>query len=148
MSARPGTLHFLETRFLPVDPALKMMTITMSQLRELFNSQKMWRSESDRRRYDFGPFNEVVDIHANQIASYSEHLQVLLKRCNSTAKLLEQLVASKNQKLSREQNEYILTLTKSAADDSAAIRVITVITLIYLSSTVVAVSLCTIKLKY
>ena len=75
-----------------------------------------------------------------RIASYNEHLQVLLKRCNSTAKLLEQLVASKNQKLAREQSNYVLTLTKSAAEDSAAIRVITIITLIYLSATVVAVS--------
>jgi hypothetical protein len=75
-----------------------------------------------------------------RIASYNEHLQVLLKRCNSTAKLLEQLVASKNQKLAREQSNYTLTLTKAAADDSAAIRVITIITLIYLSATVVAAS--------
>lgn len=112
----------------------------MKQLRELFNSQKMWRSETDRRRYDFGPFNEIVDIHINQMTSYNEHLQVLLKRCSSTAHLLEQLVWSKNQNLTREQNAYVLELTKSAADDSAAIRVITVITLIYLSSTFVAVS--------
>jgi hypothetical protein len=116
------------------------MATTMSQLRDLFNSQRMWRSETDRRRYDFAPFNEVIDIHTTQIVSYNEHLQVLLKRCKSTAHLLEQLVASKNQKLTREQSSYILTLTKAAADDSAAIRVITVITLIYLSSTVVAVS--------
>ena len=116
------------------------MTTTTSQLRDLFNSQRMWRSETDRRRYDFAPFNEIVDIHASQIISYNEHLQVLLKRCASTAHLLEQLIWSKNQKLTREQSSYVLTLTKAAADDSAAIRVITVITLIYLSSTVVAVS--------
>lgn len=100
----------------------------------------MWRSETDRRRYDFAPFNEIVEIHTNQIQSYNEHLHVLLKRCKSTAHLLEQLSASKNQKLTTEQSSYILTLTKAAADDSAATRVITVITLIYLSSTVVAVS--------
>lgn len=112
----------------------------MSQLRDFFNSQRMWRNETDKRRYDFAPFNEVVDIHTTQIVSYKEHLQVLLQRCKSTAHLLEQLVASKNQKLTREQSSYVLTLTQAAADDSAAIRVITVITLIYLSSTVVAVS--------
>ena len=112
----------------------------MSQLRTLFNNQQMWRSETDLRRYDFEPFNEIVDIHTSQLRSYTEHLQVLLKRCKSTAHLLEQLVASKNQKLTTEQSNYILALTKAAAEDSAAIRVITVITLIYLSSTVVAVS--------
>ncbi|KAK3704620.1 hypothetical protein LTR37_013719 [Vermiconidia calcicola] len=139
LSARPGDLHFLESRYLPVVPALESTKHILRSLQKLcFPRGKKIRTGRSRQR-----MIESFELLQNQVASYDAHLQVLLKRCTSTAHLLEQIATSKNQRIAQEQSGYMMELTKSTVDDSATVRVITVITLVYLSSTVVATILQT-----
>lgn len=63
----------------------------------------------------------------------------LLTTCERAVQLLDRVLNLKNQQVAQQQNTAILSLTKSTVDDSATVRVITAITLVYLSCTVVAV---------
>lgn len=66
--------------------------------------------------------------------------QYLNDRCRSASQLLLDTLDFKNRFEVQKQSENVLTLTRYTVDDSINVRVITVITMLYLSSTVVAVS--------
>lgn len=74
-----------------------------------------------------------------QLVSLKNNLISLLKRCQSANSLLEQIATSKNQRIAQDQSLEVVKLTESTVDDSVTIRVITVITLIYVSATAPAV---------
>lgn len=84
-------------------------------------------------------FRETAGIFGNQLDALQDRLQVLLKERESTADLLEQVISFKNQRVAQNQNDLLTRLTQSTVDDSVNVRVITVIGLVYVSSTVVAV---------
>lgn len=64
----------------------------------------------------------------------------LSEECNMLLEMLTKRLEFQDKVEVQKQSEYLLQLTKSAVDDSVAVRVITFITLVYLSCTVVGVS--------
>lgn len=75
------------------------------------------------------------------VEGFADEVLSLMSRCGSTARLLRDRLEFKDRLETQKQSEYILQLTHSTVDDSATVRVITVITLVYLSFSVVAVRL-------
>lgn len=83
---------------------------------------------------------DAITSRHNQIDSNKSYAKALIAGCDSTAGLLKQVASSKNRGIVGKQNGYMMRLSQIAIDDSAAIRVITVITMLYLSPTVIGVS--------
>jgi len=134
-ASTPTDLYFLESRLLPMLPALRASQNVLQRLRYLYGPQ----SEHHVRAQDIQYFAQVVDVYSDQVQVDRNRVEVLLKRRESTAHLLEQRVSWNHQKVAQRQNDLTTSLTRSAAKDSVTIRVITVITLVFLSFTVVAV---------
>ena len=85
-------------------------------------------------------FDQYIVSHLEQVQSFSDNLETLLSECTSIRYLLEQVATSKNQTIARRQGEHVMLLTKSTVDDSTTVRVITVISLVYVSCSAAAVS--------
>lgn len=124
------------TRIVPAINATKDVVL---HLRALFDHQRSAFGETDPRSDVARKFRETTDNYENQLDAFQQRLQVLLKEWESTAHLLEQMISFKNQRVSQEQNSLLTSLTQSTVDDFVNVRVITVIGLVYVSSTVVAV---------
>ena len=129
-------VHYVKSRILPLKPILACFNRDMEQLeiaaaniRSIGNSCSHCTHDSQRIAY---AKEKSVTIQSN--ADY------LLEQCSSTFEILSKRLEFVDKDEVRKQSAYLLQLTKSAVDDSAAVRVITFITLIYLSGTVVGVS--------
>lgn len=83
---------------------------------------------------------EWLENHRSKMTACSSHVTALLIKCERAVQLLDRILNLKSQQIAQQQNTNILALTKSTVDDSATVRVMTAITLVYLSCTVVAVS--------
>lgn len=84
---------------------------------------------------------EVLQNYAVMATAYSQNALFLRDKIRGTAELLSDTLNLKHQKIAQTISENTLGLTDAAVKDSATIRVITVVTLLYLPSTFIAVSL-------
>lgn len=82
---------------------------------------------------------EWLQNYQGKAAACANNAGALLTTCERAVQLLDRVLNLKSQQVAQQQNTAILALTKSTVDDSATVRVITAITLVYLSCTVVAV---------
>jgi hypothetical protein len=139
--ARHGKLHFLKLQFVPIESALDSLLRSMRNFRRHLDSVGPTLPESHDQLNDLMGLDDVMAARENQMESYKQHVRALVEKCDSTTYLLQEVANSRSQNIGREQNGYMMRLTKAALEDSAAIRVITVITMIYLSPTVVGVSI-------
>jgi hypothetical protein len=108
-------LQYCSTRLAALSPGAGLSTTADQEIEWLHNYRK----------------------HALACAS---NTSALLTKCERAVQLLDRVLNLKSQQIAEQQNTNILALTKSTVDDSATVRVITAITLVYLSCTVVAVS--------
>ncbi|KAF4313988.1 hypothetical protein GTA08_BOTSDO00104 [Botryosphaeria dothidea] len=79
-----------------------------------------------------------MSIYEKEVAAYLGNAKYLLARVEKIAALLSDTLNLRDQATSDEQNGYVLQLTRSTVDDSITIKVITVVTLVYLPFTFVA----------
>lgn len=91
--------------------------------------------------YNHCATQEVLQNYAITAAAYSQNAIFLRDKIRGTAQLLSDTLNLKHQKIAQSISENTLALTDAAVKDSATIRVITVVTLLYLPATFVAVSL-------
>lgn len=83
---------------------------------------------------------EILQNYTSMANDYIRNAVFLLDKIRGTAQLLSDTLNLKHQQTSQNISENTLALTNSAVRDSATIRVITVVTLLYLPATFVAVS--------
>lgn len=83
---------------------------------------------------------ETLANYRTLIEAYSQNTTFLVEKIRKTAQLLSDTLNLKQQQIAQNTNEITLALTNAAVKDSATIRVITVVTLLYLPTTFVAVS--------
>ncbi|KAA8645038.1 uncharacterized protein ATNIH1004_009249 [Aspergillus tanneri] len=98
----------------------------------------------DCGRVDHAPWmamEQLLGNYKNHLEAYSQGAAFLQNRTATTAHLITDTFSFKNSHRAHEQTEHMLDLTLSTVDDSTTVRVITVVTLIYLPSTFVAVGL-------
>lgn len=131
----------MQIQLLLVEPVLDTMVQMMEGIQQFLGSHdKYFRARSSGRDH-LEEFQAVLTTCGRQIIAMKRNLQAILTRCAATARLLEQVASSRNEKTAQQQNLRLTELTRLTVDDSNAIRVITVITLLYLSLTAVAVSI-------
>ncbi|KAI9836443.1 MAG: hypothetical protein M1819_001475 [Sarea resinae] len=133
-------VHFVESRCLPLTAIFRSFSQTLSALSALNTSLPLvcglTHSDSDTIRRD-----NMVDIlskYASQTSAYEAQIGFLTNNIRSTAQLLSNTLNFKYQGLAQQQSEYVVELTSATLKDSSAVRVITIITLLYLPSTFVA----------
>lgn len=84
-------------------------------------------------------FGERMRSHERSIEAFSDRLEVLLKKRDSTAHVLDQTLSFQQQQAAQKQSETTIDLAKTTVHESVSVRVITAITLVYLSCTAPAV---------
>lgn len=83
----------------------------------------------------------------SEAAAYRSNAEAVLEKCDMASQLLASImdfhkhrIAGQQEQIAREQNERVYRLTKFTVDDSITVRVITAISLFFLSFATVAVS--------
>ena len=82
---------------------------------------------------------EILQNHNNTTAAYSQNAVFILNKVRGTGQLLSDTLSLKHQKNAEVISENMLALNNMAAKDSATIRVITMVTLLFLPAQFVAV---------
>jgi hypothetical protein len=145
-------VRFIESRLLPLVPIFESYSETfagLSQLNQAVLARGLTTKEQCQRTH------QTLQNMLHQNAAYARNTKFLLRKITSTADLLSDALALKNQHVAQEhndhlfklanlshlQNESICAMAQITVQDSATIKVITVATLAFLPSTFVAVSL-------
>ena len=130
-------LHFLERILLPIDSILTTLNSVLEALSLCFKKYSINTGNIPNTPTFTSPtchdWTKTLAGRQDQVIAYKNNVQVLLKKCGSTTALLNGLLQLKSQNIFQEQSNYVLDLSTSTV-------VITVIFLIYLSFTAVAVS--------
>lgn len=97
------------------------------------------QAEGDIFHYEQCATQEILQNYATMAVAYSQNATFLRDKIRGTAQLLSDTLSLKYQKIAQSTSENTLALTGAASQDSATIRVITIVTLLYLPATFVAV---------
>jgi len=132
-------LLYFESKTLPLEVAATAAANLCEGL------QQCSRRLADHSRGTASPTKTEQEVewlrnYRNRATAWASNANALLVTCERAVQLLDRVLDLKSQQIAQQQNTTILALTKSTVDDSATVRVITAITLVYLSCTVVAVS--------
>ncbi|CZR50160.1 uncharacterized protein PAC_00032 [Phialocephala subalpina] len=128
-------LQHLEDKVLPLAPRFRASLATVQRLKEmnsLFNKRGFCSGTEFRHLA-----NETTK-YESQLKAHWQSVELLEKRAQEILKPLSVALNLKNQATVVEISNNMLSLTKDTVDDSATVRVITVVTLIYLPASFVA----------
>lgn len=138
---------------LQVSARLKATKTTLSTLKEVNDSS--FAPASDKR--DVESFGGEIKIYETQVTGHLVSLELLQKRSQETLKMVSRLhnwgftnfsiielqlgvaLSLRIQATALGINNNMLSLTQDTVDDSATVRVVTVVTLVYLPASFVAV---------
>jgi hypothetical protein len=127
--------RFIEERLLPLVSIFRSYEKTFSGLLEL--NDRLLNRESTETQLQM---KSTLQNMNNQVAAYTDNVHHLLRKIASMAQLLSDMLALKNQHIAQEQNNQLTKMTQLTVQDSATVRVIGVATLVFLPTTLVAVS--------
>lgn len=80
-----------------------------------------------------------------EVSCLSDTGEYMLRKCSNVAQILSEVLEFKTKRDLEKQTKLTFELTKQGVDDSVVVKVITIITLVYLSSTTVAVRILSSK---
>ena len=132
-------LSFVESRLQPAEALLDALDRTLQGLRQFHERWARLDSGIDQCSLAMGP-QHIVNMR-NSVVAYKQYADTLLKRCHGAFQTLNGVLGVNSELISRRQADRVEYLTTSTVDDSATVKVVTVITLIFLSFTAMAVSL-------
>jgi len=129
------SLRHLEEKLLPLPAIFRATMATIAALAEMNDSLMKARPERDPK---------LAEV-SYQLAALSSRLQghlasteIMGKRIRSVIKLVADGLNLRNQATAAGINHHLLTLTKDTVDDSATVRVMTLVTLIYLPASFIS----------
>lgn len=82
---------------------------------------------------------QLLDSYLAHVDAYAQSARFLQGQTTRAAQLLSDAIAYKISMTTQAQTDYMLDLNVATSDDSMTVRVITVVTMIYLPSTFMAV---------
>lgn len=133
--------HYIKDRLQPVKPILESLVHNLVMIKstalDFGKCNDQCATCAEVKRVDSVPW--ATDAQ-EKCASYQRNTAFLYQKCESTIDILCKRLEFTDKGEVQKQSGYLLQLNKSAVDDSVAVRVITFITLVYLSCTVVGVS--------
>ncbi|KAK2790106.1 hypothetical protein FQN53_000346 [Emmonsiellopsis sp. PD_33] len=123
-------LQNIRDKILPLSPRLYLMRTGLEKLRELNEHFRMEGHYSNPRKAD--QIFDDIQYYWIRVNGHLQSLGVLERKIQGILSLLEVALDIGNQVTSTEINDKMLKMTTHTVHDSAAIRIITLVTLIYL----------------
>lgn len=130
-------LRRLEARLLLLPPIFHSIMESIKIL-EAFNDAL--HTDSSISDETHNTTQEILQNYSNTAAAYSHNATFIRDKIRGTAQLLSDTLNLKHQQIAQRISENTLALNDAAVRESATIRVITVVTLLFLPSSFVAVS--------
>lgn len=128
----------LESRLLLLPPIFRSLIRTIDKLEAFMDTFRA----VDSKPFDLEQYRmtkEVLHNYKDMTKEYSQNATFLHDKVRASAQLLLDTLNLKHQRIAQRTGEATLAINNSAAHDSATIRVITIVTLLYLPATFVAV---------
>ncbi|KAH5367282.1 hypothetical protein HBI55_140910 [Parastagonospora nodorum] len=128
-------LHYIETRLATLPSILAAQQGLIDKL-DALNEQLHQRNQASEETC-----SETRDILGNlrrRLGSYEANVAFVLGKVRSTTQLVSDTISLKSQHTTENVSDQMLILNRSASEDSTSMRVITLVTLVYLPSTFVA----------
>jgi hypothetical protein len=138
-------VYYIKSRLQTVSPILESMSCNITNLASVAADLELLESPCHRCTTASSQVSQWISNAKDKCATLRRSAAYLHDQTNSTIEILSKRLEFEDKDEVQKQSGYLLQLTKSAVDDSVAVRVITFITLIYLSCTVVGVSKATLK---
>ena len=132
------SIRSVESRCLPLQALFRSFDKT---LQILHKANDALRDCGSVQHLPWHKMDQLLDNYESHADAYLQAASFLQSRAATTAQLIADTFSFKNSHTAQEQSDYMLDLTSSTVDDSSTVRVITVVTLIYLPSTFMAVCL-------
>jgi hypothetical protein len=132
------TIRFIENR---IHPLLAIFASLIKTLEALEKLNETISKRGGAQETDSSAVSDLLKNFRSHINGYVENAKFLLKRSGGIAQQLSDTLAFKNQLVAQSQNNYMLKLTMSTVDDSSTIRVVTLVTLVYLPFSFMAVGI-------
>jgi len=129
------SLQHLQDKILPLSAILRATSTTVKNL-EKMNTLLYSQGHSDERI--FQKLTNELSYYQSLINEHLEGLEVLENKTNTSLNLLGVALGLKNQVTAASINDKMLDLTNDTVDDSATVKVVTVVTLIYLPSSFIS----------
>ncbi|KAH8699081.1 hypothetical protein BGW36DRAFT_449225 [Talaromyces proteolyticus] len=132
------SVRFMENRCLPLRAILPAMEKSLQSIRRANDAlleAGILKSPAKEA------LSQLLDNYSSHLEAYIQNTSFLQSRAARTAELIADTLTFKNSYSAQSQNDYMLKLTMSTVDDSTTVRVITIVTLIYLPATFTAVRL-------
>ncbi|KAL4754382.1 hypothetical protein BDW72DRAFT_190244 [Aspergillus terricola var. indicus] len=118
----------LREKLLPFKPKLKVVHQVLGRLKEVDHFVNAQLSPNpDRERTD-----DMLESYLQRVEGHLQSVETLECRLQETLNLLEVAVDLGNRNSTGQINKRMLQLASHGADDSAAVRVITILTMLYL----------------
>ncbi len=131
-------LRRIEARLLLLPTMFHSLTQSIELLEVYSGAVQAGGSNSDE---ECKSTSEILANYRTLVEAYSQNTTFLVEKIRKTAQLLSDTLNLKHQLIAQNTNQNTLALTNAAVKDSATIRVITVVTLLYLPTTFVAVGI-------
>jgi len=136
----------IESKILTAKSILTATSTTLQNLEAVaieLDSRHSYHIKESKRQHPDNSSRESVALArlSRQCHSYSESAEVMESRAARLIDLLSDGLDQKAQGTSAEINSSLLNLTQRSVDENVTVRVVTIITLIYLPTQFVAVSL-------
>lgn len=133
-------LFFVECTLIPIAPALSCTRKNICKLLGVLQSVHGSCSVSSVTSSAMIESAERLRSCLADLDSYSDNVTSLQQKCTGLAQLFDRLLTFEQSQIAHAQNSKMTQLTEKTTDDSLTVRSVTVVSLIYLSFTVVAVS--------
>ncbi|CAN9185315.1 unnamed protein product [Alternaria alternata] len=129
-------LHCIETRLATLPPIFDAQLELVGQLNTL-NERFFHRSQVSEEACS--KMRETLGNLRRRLEAYNANVAFVLGKIRSTTQLVSDTIDLKSQHTTEKVSDQMLVLNKSAVEDGTSMRVITLVTLVYLPSTFVAV---------
>lgn len=131
-----GTVRHAEARCLSLTPIFSSL---QKVFQALHGGNDALAARNITQQSDTHSMKQLLNNYVNMVDAYNQQASFLKSRTACLAVSITDTLSFKDSNTAKRQSEYMLDLTLSTVDDSTTVRVITIVTLIYLPFTFMAV---------
>lgn len=128
-------LHFFQNKLNPVAAIFGSLIGTLDGLHKIPCKHDMLLAKNSDEAQNW---QEFIYNSRMKLSAFQMNINSVMAHCQSTLQFVDGAIKLDNQRIIGRQSSHVLNLTGIAVDDSATIRVMTTITLIFLSFATIA----------
>ncbi|KAL2844546.1 hypothetical protein BJY01DRAFT_263842 [Aspergillus pseudoustus] len=127
--------QYLGDRLVPLAARLRAALATLRHLEKL---DSLFHSTNRSSEPQYQPTSDQLAYHITSLEGHIESVQVLEAKVRGISDLLAVAVTVENQAVTIDINNKMLALTNKSLDENATVRIVTLVTLIYLPASFVS----------